>query len=133
MQAQCHFFQAGLTATVEQGAEQMGDALPQAAHPGALQHVRFTQLQQVLPGARTMLGVGQLQRGPAQAQPVATGAKLHGGAAQWLVLGGVAGCFEFDLQALGLYGRVGQGRKLGQPAGQQGVDHETVIGVVGAD
>jgi hypothetical protein len=41
----------------------VGDAFAQAAHPGALGQFRFAQLQQVLPGARAVLRVGQGQGG----------------------------------------------------------------------
>ncbi|MCY1435021.1 hypothetical protein D9M71_511000 [compost metagenome] len=48
-------------------------------------------------------------------------------------MGGIGGGLEFDLHPFGHQLLAGQARQLREPAGQQRIDHEAVVGVIGAD
>ncbi|MNF59368.1 hypothetical protein D3C84_409540 [compost metagenome] len=132
MQARGDFLQVGLAA-VQQRPEQAGDALAQAAGAGQVLEFPFADRQQLVPGARAVLGVTQVERALLQAQLIVFGSKLHGAGEQLTVLRAVSGRGKLDLDFFHAQALPGQAAQLLGPAGQHRVDHEAVVGVVRAD
>src|SRR5690606_19472388 len=120
-------WQIGLV-PLEQGAEQLRHAFAQTARAGALLEFGFAQLQQVMPGAGAMLGIAQRQHGLVQPQLVARRGKFHRTAEQRLVTRRVIRLVELYPYQRRPYRLCSDCAQLADPAGQHGIDDETVVG-----